>query len=251
MLVAQLTDPHICRGGELAFGDVDTLGFLRRAVRKLNDLAVDLVLVTGDLVERGEAEEYPVVRAELDRLRAPYLPLPGNHDGPDFWPVFADRLPEAEPGLGAVHQTGGVRIVLLDSSVPGEPGGAVSPEREEWLRGVLEPGAILAMHHPPIETGIARMDAIGLAGVERLAGVLEGATPRVILCGHLHRSIHGTLRGVPVRVAPSCAHAVAFDLDPDAPLRIVMDPPAVLVHRIAGDGVVSHTVFVPPDGPGA
>ena len=50
--------------------------------------------------------------------------------------------------------------------------------------------------------------------------------------------------GVPIAIAPSPAHAVAFDLSPDGPADFAMEPPALLVHRLTGGGIVSHTVFV-------
>jgi 3',5'-cyclic AMP phosphodiesterase CpdA len=244
--LAQLTDLHVLAGGAPAYGRVDTLGHLRRAVDHLNGLPLDGVVVTGDLIEDGRAESYATLRPELDRLSAPWWPLPGNHDGPAFWDLLADRMPEAEPGLGHVVRLDGVWLVCLDTTVPGAPGGRIDAARADWLGRAL-PGdgpAILALHHPPVATGIAHMDRIGLAGADRLAAVVDRHPPLAILAGHLHRTILARLGAVPVIVGPSPAHAVTLDLHPDAPATLTMEPPGVLLHEVGPTGLRTHLSFV-------
>ena len=171
-LIAQLTDLHVLAGGGLAYGRVDTIGHLRRAVDHLSALPLDGVAITGDLVDDGRLESYETLRPELDRLAAPWWPIPGNHDGPAFWEVFADRMDRAEPGLGHVVRLPGLRIVMLDTTVPGRAGGQLGADRAGWLARAA-PGdgpTLLALHHPPVDVGIAHMDRIGLAGAHRLLG---------------------------------------------------------------------------------
>lgn len=242
MRIAQLTDLHILGGGALAYGRVDTLGHLRRAVDHLNALPLNGIAITGDLVDDGREESYATLRPELDRLAAPWWPIPGNHDGATFWEFFADRLSGAERGLGHVVDLAGLRIVMLDTTVPGAASGRVDADRAEWLARAL-PGdtpALLALHHPPVATGIAHMDRIGLEGADRLAAVLAPHPPLAIVAGHIHRTIHATLAGIPVIVGPSPAHAVTFDLRPDAPASLTMDPPGVLLHEIGPHGLRTH-----------
>ena len=248
-LIAQLTDLHVMADGALAYGRVDTLAHLRAAVAHLNALrpAPDAVLVTGDLVDTGTAAEYAVVRPELDRLNASYLPVPGNHDGAAFWPAFADRMSDPAEGVGHVATVGGVRIVLLDTRVEGAAHGLVDERRAAWLTEALSAGdgpTLVAMHHPPIRTGIAHMDRIGLRGAERVAEAIERHPPLAILCGHIHRTIQGSLAGVPVLVAPSPAHAVSLDLAPDAPATFHMEPPGILLHETGSGGVLTHLSFI-------
>ena len=82
MLIAQISDTHIRPKGVLAMGRVDTAGHLARAVAHIMALrpAPDVVLVTGDLVDAGMAEEYAHLRELLAPLPMPVHLIPGNHD---------------------------------------------------------------------------------------------------------------------------------------------------------------------------
>jgi 3',5'-cyclic AMP phosphodiesterase CpdA len=250
-LIAQLTDLHVHADGALAYGRVDTLGHLHRAVDHLNALPLDGIVITGDLIDDGRGESYATLRPALDRLAAPWWPLPGNHDGPDFWPVFADRMTDPTPGLGHVALLKDVRIVCHDTTVPGAAGGRIDDARADWLASTLpgEQPAILALHHPPVPTGIAHMDRIGLAGADRLAEIVADHPPLAILAGHIHRTILARLGAVPVIVGPSPAHAVTLDLDPDAPGSLTMEPPGVLLHQIGPHGLRTHLSLI-GDHPG-
>ena len=250
-LIAQLTDLHVLAGGALAYGRVDTAGHLRRAVDHLDALPLDGIVVTGDLVEDGRAESYATLRPELDRLAAPWWPIPGNHDGPAFWDVFADRMTDPEHGLGHVVCLPDLRIVMLDTTIPGASSGRVDAARADWLAGAMpgEGPTLLAMHHPPVPTGIAHMDRIGLAGADRLARTIVAHPPLAIVAGHVHRAIHAGFRGTPVIVGPSPAHAVTLDLDPDAPASLTMEPPGVLLHEVGPHGLRTHLSFI-GDHPG-
>lgn len=245
-LVVQLSDLHIREGGAKAYGVVDTRAALAAAVDHVNALKQRPagILVSGDLGDLGTAAEYAIVRAELDRLAMPYHPIPGNHDGDAFWDVFDDRMEAPVRNIGHVARIGEVRAILLDTRVPGALHGSLDARRAAWLGERLaesETPTLLVLHHPPIDTGIGHMDAIGLEGRERLASILRGGpAPLAILCGHIHRTIVSSLAGVPVLVAPSCAHAVALDLAPDAPSRFRLEPSGVLVHAVAGETVTSH-----------
>src|SRR3954468_21474648 len=83
MIIAHISDPHVVVPGALLYGRVDTADFLKRAVADLNrlDPPPDIVVITGDLVDKGEPEEYDRLRALLAPLAMPIFVIPGNHDG--------------------------------------------------------------------------------------------------------------------------------------------------------------------------
>lgn len=253
-LIAQISDLHVRPPGVLAYGVSETNRYLEQAVHALLrlDPKPDVVLVTGDLTDCGHDEEYDFVRSLLSRLPMPVFSIPGNHDRRDaFVRAFGSDgyLPEHGP-LNYTASLGPVRLIALDSVVPGESHGALAPDTLAFLDDALkaEPDAptLVMLHHPPFETGIGHMDRVGLLeGREALERIVS-AHPQVqrILCGHVHRSIQRLFAGTLCQTAPSVAHQVAFDLTDDGPSCFVLEPPAFLMHRFDGNQIVTHTVMI-------
>lgn len=262
LLIAQLTDPHVGTGPDFLGGLIDTAAALRRAVEHVAALqpAPDLVLLTGDLTERGRPEEYAEVLDALAPLTVPVYAVPGNHDVPAVareemgrcMPVASDA-PAGTCCYHVVH--GGLRLVALDTVVPRRSHGAIAQEQLDWLSRVLdrycgEP-VLLFMHHPPLPTGLAVMDACSLmSGGEALAGLIRGhGNVQGLLCGHLHRPVQMSFGGAPLHVAPSVAHQIDLDLRPAAPLRARLEPPKISLHRWTPEyGLCTHLSYVEPFG---
>jgi 3',5'-cyclic AMP phosphodiesterase CpdA len=260
MILAQLTDTHIKLPGRLAYRRVDTAAHLARAVAAVNalDPQPDVVALTGDLVDFGRPEEYEHLRALLAPLRAPYLLLVGNHDErAALRAAFPehDYLPRAGFVQYAVDR-GPLRLVALDTVIPLRGDGELCAERLDWLDRTLAaaPGrpTVVMMHHPPFRTGIAHMDAQGLAGRGAFAAVI-GRHPQVerIICGHLHRSIQSRVARTLASTCPATCHQVALDLRPHGRSAFVLEPPGYQLHQwTEGAGLVTHTAVVGEfDGP--
>lgn len=264
MILAHLSDTHVKPPGELAYGVVDTAAALRRAVATILAVAPrpDAALITGDLVDAGSAEEYAHLRQLLAPLLAamPVYLLPGNHDEREaLRGAFGDCVPFPAEGehLHYAASLGPVRVLALDTLVPGEPGGLVCPSRLAWLDAALgaEGGTptIVAMHHPPFLTGIAHMDAMGLDGRDAFAAVIA-RHPQVerILCGHLHRAISARVGGTIASTCPGASHQVALDLGTKSgPPMFVLEPPVLQLHVYRPfAGLVTHAVPIGDfDGP--
>jgi 3',5'-cyclic-AMP phosphodiesterase len=252
MLLAQISDLHITPPGTLAYGCVDTAAYLARAIDALNalDPRPDAVIVTGDLVDAGGIDEYEQLRALLDRLEMPCHLLVGNHDDrANFRSVFGARAVVADDGF--VHYTidiGGVRVIALDTLDPGSGAGRLCTARLEWLEARLDEArdlpVLIAMHHPPILTGISFMDAIRLAPDDsRALDALLRRYPNVgrIVCGHVHRAITAAFGGSIAWCSPSTAHQVALQLKPDGADAFVLEPPAFGLHLWRAEtGLVTH-----------
>jgi Icc protein len=128
MLIAQLSDPHFMPRNVRLFGRLDAAGFLEGAVDHLNRLGPDLVLITGDLTNHGDAQVYAAVAAMLVRLRAPFFVLAGNHDDREVMRArFADHLPGQGP-LCYVVERFALRLIALDTLVSGKPWGRLGAE---------------------------------------------------------------------------------------------------------------------------
>jgi 3',5'-cyclic AMP phosphodiesterase CpdA len=258
-LLVQLSDPHITHPGRLISGRVDTAAALRHAVERVLQVRPKpvAVLISGDLVDAGHPAEYAQLRELLQPLLDAGLPLallPGNHDarGP---------LQEAFAGLAGVHcgQSGAasiqyaldlpgpLRLVVLDSLVPGRPEGGLDDARLAQAQTLLaeRPAVptLVALHHPPHATGLVVMDTMslqqGLAGFEALIA----AHPQVqrVVCGHLHRMTLGRVAHAAAISAPSTAHQVELNLGTSAPLSIALEPAGWLIHAWGpGLPLVSH-----------
>lgn len=240
MLIAQLSDTHIKRPDELAYGQVDTADHLRRAIAHLNALAPrpDIVLFTGDLTDHGTAAQMDHACSLMSALENPVLPVPGNHDDRSRFAAHFPGLARQASGtaFSYIADRGPLRFVMLDSSVPGQPHGQLGQASLDLLREALDAKParpiIIAVHHPPVQVGIGHMDCQNLRDAEGLAEIISAA-PHVlaVVCGHIHRTIHTRFAGTSVIVAPSPAHAVTLDLAPAAPPTFRMEPPAVLLHQ--------------------
>ena len=260
MLIAQITDPHIKRPGQLAYRRVDTGAMLGRCVAALCrlDPQPDLIVITGDLVDLGRPEEYAWLATLLQPLRAPLVVVPGNHDDREaLRAAFAGDgyLPASGFLHFAIDHRYPLRIVGLDTVIPGQGGGELCAQRLDWLEATLarEPGrpTLLLMHHPPFLTGIGHMDAIGLSGRQAFEEIVA-RHPQIelIVCGHLHRHIQTTVGGRRVLTCPSPAHQVALDLRDGAPSRFFMEPPGYMLHRWNDGRMVSHAAAIGDyDGP--
>lgn len=258
VLVAQITDSHIIEAGRTLWRRVDTAGMLAAAVAHVNALRPrpDLVVCTGDLVNNGRDGQYANAAAILAALEVPLVLVPGNHDDRTLLRAHFPQVPAGGPDdrVDLVHDELPLRIVGLDTTVPGQGGGRITDAQMAWLDGVLagapERPTLIVQHHPPFATGIAWMDEVGLDGRELLAAVLA-RHPQVVAvaAGHLHRSITGRCGGVPAMCSPSTGVQLALALD-GTPYGYVDEPPSVTLHRwTPTDGLVTHVSLV--NGPRA
>jgi 3',5'-cyclic AMP phosphodiesterase CpdA len=217
------------------------------------------VVITGDLVDFGRADEYAHLRSLIEPLHMPVYLLPGNHDDRDaLRAAFADHayLPRSGPIQYTVN-LGPIDLVAIDTLAPQKSHGSLCAERLQWLEQQLGAGhkpVIIAMHHPPFATAIGHMDRIGLLeGQAQFARIVRMHTHRIarIICGHLHRNIDVVFEGTMASTCGSPAHQVDLDLSSDAASAFRLEPPSFKLHVWHGDtGLVSHTALIGKyDGP--
>ena len=223
-VIVHLSDTHLLAGNRPLGGRYDTAANLTATLAAVERTGVrpDAIVFTGDLTDLGEPEAYAALRAEVEpfaaRLGAPLVWVAGNHDErPALRAALLGAAPTEEPVTG-VWDLDGLRLIALDSTVPGWHHGDLDPGQLEWLRGVLaEPaplGTILALHHPPLPSHIPFFDSLELRHQDALAGVIAGTDVRAILAGHLHYSTSGTFAGVPVSVASATCYTMNLQRPP-------------------------------------
>src|ERR1700674_1112082 len=257
VLIAQISDLHIKRPGQMAYGVVDTAQALERCVVHLNRMQPrpHLVVISGDLVDGGAPEEYAHLLRLLAPLELPYCAIPGNHDRREnFRSALAGQDYASPHGAANLKAAiGGLDVVLLDSSVPGAPHGELDPLTLAWLEATLAVAsarpALVFLHHPPYVTGIAHMDRQNLRNAPALAAIVR-RHPRVrmIAAGNCHRAIVTLVAGVPATICPPINHAVDLDLTDARVPALRLEPPAFHLHVwLAGAGfgeVVTHLLPV-------
>ncbi len=215
-VIAHLSDTHLIAGDGNLYGDVDAEGRLSELLERVeaSHTRLDALIFTGDLADRGQPDAYRKLRNLVepltDHLGAQVIWVMGNHDNRA---VLREHLLREAPTMAPmdrVHDIAGLRVIVLDTSVPGYHHGEIASEQLHWLAAQLDQpapfGTILAMHHPPIP-GMQDLGVmVELRDQTPLARVLRGTDVRAILAGHLHYSSTATFAGIPVSVASASCY---------------------------------------------
>ncbi len=253
MLIAQITDAH------LGFQPGDPNELNRKRLDSVIEALCadgrlpDVLLATGDLAEHGAVESYRTIKHLFDNLPFPVWPILGNHDlRASFCEVFTDLPMTPDGDVRYVVDDHALRFVMLDTLEEGRHGGSFSAERAAWLDDALSAApdrpTLIALHHPPIDSGNAWMSEDSDAGwIERLR-VVVARHPQVvrILSGHLHRGMMTGFGGTTLSVCPATAPQVALDFrgldtgEPDGRDMIVAESPGFALHYWNGRDLITQ-----------
>ena len=186
----------------------------------------------------------------MEPLELPYRAVSGNHDDvAGMRACFSDQswMPPKGP-INWAFDFGDLALIGLDSSVAGYAHGHLSDATLSFLATTLDAQegqpTIVTMHHPPVLTGIEKMDIQNLRDSRQLKAILSGYTGELRLtCGHIHRNIVAPFGNVICHIAPGVSHAVTMDLREGAPNCLTKEPGGFLLHEIRG-GIMSHHIPV-------
>jgi 3',5'-cyclic AMP phosphodiesterase CpdA len=252
LLIAQITDTHI--GFDRDNPDEYNMVRLKAVLGRLIDgpNRPDLLLLTGDLTEFGDAESYVRLAEAVSVCPFPVHAMVGNHDEREPLLAGFPQTPVTDGFVQYALEGRGLRVLVLDTLEPGRHGGAFCEIRAAWLDAQLraqpDTPTLIAMHHPPFESGIAWLDSDARESwIRRFAATVAGhGQVRAIVSGHLHRTIHTSWNGVQLTVCSSSAPTVGLDLRsidadrPDGRAMIVDELPGYALHRWDGAQLVSH-----------
>lgn len=216
--IIHVSDPHFLAGGAQLADRFDVEGTFARTLEAIRAVhpSPSAIVITGDLTDLGESDAYRRLRDAVEPvaadLGAPVVWVAGNHDER---PVLRRELLDAaatEEPITSVWDLDGLRLIALDTSVPGWHHGELDEVQLAWLKEQLSTpaphGTLLAMHHPPLPSHLPLFDILELRHQDELAAVIRGTDVRGILAGHLHYSSHGTFAGVPVSVASATCYTM-------------------------------------------
>ncbi|PWC03659.1 metallophosphoesterase [Agromyces badenianii] len=216
-----ISDTHVLAGGAMLYDRVASERHLQTLFDEFEASGArpDAIVFTGDLADKGEPDAYDRIRRIVDpvaeRLGAQVIWVMGNHD--DRSAFRRGLLGESGAGgmggarpVDRVDDVDGLRVITLDSTVPGHHHGEIAPAQLDWLAEELAipapHGTILAMHHPPVPSVLDLAVSVELRDQAGLAEVVEGSDIRSIIAGHLHYSSTAMFAGVPVSVASASCY---------------------------------------------
>jgi Icc protein len=255
-LLVQITDTHVVQRGTLLYGMADTARHLAEAVSQINAMRPrpNLVLITGDLVEHPGPTTYSHFRDLIAPREMPVYLMPGNHDNPAIMAEFfgdTEMFPGEAPHYQYAIEGPEFRTLMLNSHFDDSELPFFGPRRLQWLEYELESSdqpTLIAIHHPPMRTGIEFIDMVGPQWYQDIGEILS-RHPQVfkIICGHGHVDVSGMLGRVPVQMAGAIAHQlIAGRVIDVAPSFDPMPVPPMLHHWIDGDFISGYYPW--PDG---
>jgi len=243
----QITDTHILPPGEVLYGEVDTARHLDETVTTINRMRPlpDVVMITGDLVDRGDKQSYLHFIELIKPLKMPVFVLAGNHDNPQLMSeVFASTpyFPASNKIFQYAIEDFSFRILALNSRGDGTDLPEFGDRRLAWLAHQLDQSpepTLIAIHHPPMMTGIELGDMGGSEWYRGLKSILaEHDHVKIVICGHCHTDLCGRIGSVPVYMAAATANQLVATRGLNiAPAAIIAAATPTLHQFINGDFV--------------
>ncbi|MGJ0204202.1 metallophosphoesterase [Leucobacter sp. gxy201] len=224
--ILHISDTHFVGGAEKLHGSIDSDANLARLFEDFarSQARPEAIVFTGDLADTGDADAYERLRAIVEpaaeKIGAQVIWVMGNHDTRT---PFRKALLDSDAGeesVDMVYDVNGLRIIALDSTVPGQHHGEITDEQYAWLADVLATpapgGSVIALHHPPVPSLIEPIAFVELQDQARFAEAIRGTDVRAVLGGHLHFNTFSEIGGVPVSVASATCYTQDLNVEPGA-----------------------------------
>ncbi|WP_299863623.1 phosphodiesterase [uncultured Hoeflea sp.] len=245
------TDIHFLEDGGKIIGLDPVERFeagLAHALQRHRD--AERIIITGDLTHHGHPAEFARLRRSLSGCPLPVDLMVGNHDRRAAFRAAFPETPVTDAGfVQSFRDIDDYRLILLDTldeEAEIEHSGLLCTHRLDWMdRAISSAGdrqVIIFTHHPPIVTGFAGMDRIGLKNRAEMADRLRAhSNVCQIISGHVHRTMSGSAAGIPTALFKSPCHQMPMALADDDEHLSIDEPGAYGLLLLGDDGVIVHT----------
>ncbi|MEE9344198.1 MAG: 3',5'-cyclic-AMP phosphodiesterase [Methylococcales bacterium] len=222
--VVQITDAHLFANPASKLNGLNTLNSLQQVLQAVINCKPDIIIFTGDLVDKPTVAAYQQVKAVIDQLPVPVYCLPGNHDQPE---QLKQCLSSDNIRVDDSVMIGAWQLIFLNSYQAGTHSGKLDNTQLQMLNSNLSKHpkrpALICLHHHPVPIDSPWMDAMGLRQADDLFAVLD-RYPQVkaVIWGHIHQQFEQTrnvikLLGTPSTCIQFMPGATEFSLDDKPP----------------------------------
>jgi alkaline phosphatase D len=220
LTIAHCSDPHIAKDkGEYQRNFSAVIDYINKS-------KIDVVVITGDLVESPQKESFLLFKEYIKKLKPPVLYLPGNHDignKPSLeGRVTRESLSFYKKIMGDDHWhyiKNGVHLIGINSEILNSG----FPEEEEqrvWLEKTLKgissgEKVILFAHYPLFRNELGEAPAKGNYWTidpparDEILYLLMRYRVAGYFCGHLHIPMSKEAKGIKFVVAPAVSFSVS------------------------------------------
>lgn len=222
--LTQITDLHLGPTPDFKCRNIATFKTLKSVLAAISNdgRGDDRLIVTGDIASDGQPEAYRQLDQLLLEQRKRALWLPGNHDRMDLMQKNLANFP-----FIPVFESENWAIIMLDSSLLGQPEGLIAKDQihqlEQYLDTLAYKNILVAMHHSPVAVNSLWVDKHRIANHSHLHRLLVShGRVRAVINGHIHQQHETDWNGIPVYSAPSTCFqfkpkSAAFALDDQPP----------------------------------
>ncbi len=187
-VLLQISDPHFGTERPRVVEALVTLALRERP---------DLIVLSGDITQRARSDQFRAARAFVDRLGAPVVAIPGNHDIPLFdlparlFHPYARQRAAFGAELEPVHESAGLLVVCVNTTRPWRhKNGEVSATQVERvatrLREAVSAQLRVVVVHQPVAVLRERDAQDLLRGRAHALQRWAEAGADVVMGGHIH-----------------------------------------------------------------
>ena len=249
MKIIWLSDIHLKPTGNLLYGFdpvkrfEHAVGYIRQQHRD-----ADYCLLSGDLVDAGDAISYQIICDIIEDLPMPVLSVPGNHDDRNLmrqYFSFPKNL-DADFIQYSVKKHGS-RLIALDTLDNEQATGILCENRLDWLACELaadrESSTVVFCHHHPSELHLPMQDKELLINGDVLLKMLgEAGNVKHLFFGHVHRPVSGSFKNLGFTALQSVSLQAplpypSWDWDSFSP---ALEAPAMGIIHATENSIVTH-----------